>query len=294
MGERRVQGTNMDLPTDPRFIDLTGKTFGRLTVDAYVGSRKRHHFWRCKCSCGNDKEINGAVLRRGDTQSCGCYRSEFASVTRLIDLTGKRFGRLVVVKRVEQTNARIRTARWLCKCDCGSDTTVDGSYLRTAATKSCGCLHRDVSGARFRTHGMTHTPEYATWRRMLMRCYNPNDISYSLYGERGIQVCDRWHNSFVAFFSDMGHRPSTRHSIGRIDSNGDYCAENCEWQTAREQATHSRTTQYVTYDGLTLTWSDWAQRLGTRASVLRTRLHKGWSLTDTLTIPVGARRTSSS
>lgn len=280
----------MEIPKDPRFIDLTGKQFGRLSVEAYAGTNNRRHYWLCKCECGKTTRVDGAVLRRGDSQSCGCYRSEYVSATQTINLAGHRYGRLVVIKRVPQTNRRSRCVRWLCKCDCGNQVAIDGVFLRSGDSRSCGCLKRELAGKRTRRHGMTGTREYATWRRMLMRCYNPNDTSFALYGGRGIQVDDRWRFDFTTFLADMGRRPSDRHSIGRIDPNGNYCPDNCEWQTMRQQARYYRTTQHITFGGTTLMVREWAERLGTRASVIRARLHRGWSLSDALTLPVGTRR----
>jgi hypothetical protein len=93
---------------------------------------------------------------------------------------------------------------------------------------------------RRRTHGMSQRPIYYTWKRMKGRCYRPNDSDYRWYGARGIEVCERWRNSFAAFYADMGERPSPQHSIDRINNDGHYEPANCRWATAGEQNRNKR------------------------------------------------------
>ena len=115
-------------------IDLTGSRFGRL-----IAIRNEGLAWLCRCDCGNEKWVSGAYLRSGMTKSCGCLRCDRTKSTA-IDLTGKQFGKLTVIKRAENPNDR--NAKWLCKCDCGGEIVVYGQSLRTGDTRSCGCLER--------------------------------------------------------------------------------------------------------------------------------------------------------
>lgn len=131
-------------------IDLTGKRFGRLLVIERCFSKSKDIYWFCRCDCGNTLDVSGISLREGRTKSCGCYHKEVAAETgrkRLIDLTGIRFGRLVVIKRGDVPNGEKNNIRkrvyWLCQCDCGNMTTVVGDSLRYGVTMSCGCLSRE-------------------------------------------------------------------------------------------------------------------------------------------------------
>lgn len=123
---------------------------------------------------------------------------------------------------------------------------------------------------------------YDRWQGMRSRCYNPNSHKYSKYGARGIKVCDRWKDSYVNYVTDMGTPPSPKHSVNRIDNDGDYSPENCRWATWEEQLNNTSRNILVSYKGRTQTLSQWSRESGVNDSTLSWRINKGWPLEKAL------------
>jgi hypothetical protein len=168
---------------------------------------------------------------------------------KLIDLTGQRFGRLVVLARgANVIVCGCSRVTWLCLCDCGKEKPVFGAHLRNGDAKSCAC------GLLGFTHGKSRTPEYLAWQSLNYRCNNPNNASFPDYGGRGISVCERW-SDFPNFLSDMGTRPSPLHSLDRIDNDGNYEPSNCRWATAQEQQRNKRISKNNTSGVAGVVWN---------------------------------------
>jgi len=223
-------------------------------------------------------------------------------VHNFVDLTGRRFGRLVVQERIGK---HLRSPLWRCLCDCGKEHAVISRYLVHEATKSCGCLAKETIINRTGDHSFrfagslpkwkhpSHSREYSSWKAMKSRCENPNDQAFSRYGGRGIVVCERWSKSFDAFVEDMGLRPEGT-TIDRFpDPNGNYEPGNCRWATLEEQNANRPNIPadpVVTHDGLTLTLSEWSARNQISRDTIRTRINQlGWTPERAVSVPAQRR-----
>lgn len=196
------------------------------------------------------------------------------------DITGMRFGRLVAIEFCKSTN------KWVCQCDCSNVTSVASGSLRFGITKSCGCLYREMVKKAPLKHGLSHSGEYRTWLCMRQRCYNKNDGRYRDYGGRGIRVCQEWHK-FENFFADMDPKPSSAHSIERLDNDGHYEPCNCIWATPKRQARNRSTNILISFNNETKLMIEWAEMIGIKYDTLKSRLRKNnWSVVRAITEPV--------
>lgn len=200
-----------------------------------------------------------------------------------IDLTGQRFGRLTVIKRAPDhfTKSGTRITMWNCICDCGKEKDVTANALRKGVTRSCGCYSNEVKSkllserntVNAKLYGVSHERLFPVWSAIRRRCYSTNDDFYSIYGGRGIVMCEEWKNNYPAFRNwalSSGWKEGL--SIDRIDNNGPYCPENCRWATAKEQANNRRSNRRFSAFGETLNIQQWSERLGIPYNRLRYRL----------------------
>ncbi len=185
------------------------------------------------------------------------------------EMAGRRYGSAVAVRRVGACASG--DLKWEFICDCGQLFRANGYYFRSGKCRDCPKCAAQRARKSSITHGMTNTVEYRTWSDIKSRCYNIARNAYQNYGGRGIRVCDRWLDSFDAFLSDMGNRPSRNHSIERIDVNGDYSPDNCKWATRQEQANNKRVT--VRVDGVPI--AEISRSTGIKHGTLYTRATRG-------------------
>lgn len=165
---------------------------------------------------------------------------------------------------------------YACKCDCGHSKTVRGTHLTNGLIRSCGCLQSEASRERRLTHGKAETRAYSIWGGMKVRCYTETNHTFAQYGGRGIKVCDRWLSNFEAFLADMGEPPSRRHTLDRIDNDGDYEPDNCRWATKRQQANNRRSSRSITALGTTRTLAEWSRVTGVPHNTIWNRINVGW------------------
>jgi hypothetical protein len=219
----------------------------------------------------------------------------------LRDLSGKKFGRLLVTGQAGYYVQRNGTkgSLWACLCDCGNTVNVRVGKLNNGHTQSCGCLQAERRGSAQVTHRASRTAEYHTWQEIKKRCTLRSHKNFNRYGGRGIAMCARWQDS-CAFLADMGPKPSPRHSIDRINNEGGYwcgsaeCPEcgpagrapNCRWATQKEQQRNRRSNRIVEINGESMCVAAWCERFGVSQKIVGTRFRNGWTPLAALTTPV--------
>ncbi len=190
------------------------------------------------------------------------------------DLTGKRFGRLTVIKFTPTDNHH---TYWKCKCDCGNITTVTRSALKAGDIVSCGCYRKENARFMFKyKHGISKTRQYRIWQSMIRRCYDKEHKSYKFYGAKGITVCDEWKNDATAFYNwAMKNGYQDNLTLDRIDGNCNYAPNNCRWITMKEQQRHRSNNVFVILNGVKMTLAQASEVSGIHQGTLRTRYTKG-------------------
>lgn len=214
-------------------------------------------------------------------------------MAKALSLIGNRYERLLVIERAPNIIRKDGSTRsaWKCLCDCGSEIVVMGSNLVQDNTKSCGCFKIDGFAARVLRHGHRRRtekimPEYVAWTAMKQRCGTSTRLDFKHYGGRGIRVCDRWLNNFGAFLADMGLRPSSHHSIDRIDNDGNYEPGNCRWATRSEQTRNTRSNIFLRCRDEWRTIAEWAEIGGVSHNLVRVRvLRRDWDVERAISTP---------
>lgn len=206
---------------------------------------------------------------------------------KVVDLTGKRFGRLTVISLGKKLPNGLST--WMCQCDCGKTKEARGALLRKGATQSCGCLNRERVIETNKSRRVCREEDkrlHNIWALMKYRCNTKSSPDYPLYGARGIIVCPEWTDSFAAFRDwafASGYRDDL--TIDRKDTNGNYCPENCRWATAKEQALNRRDNVFIEIDGEKKAVTEWAKEYGIDPSTIYHRLKNGWDPENAVKMP---------
>lgn len=258
-----------------------GARYGSLVVTGLEGRRSGKLAVTCLCDCGAATTVSRSNLHGGKVSSCGCSYIKYKTSP------GQRFGYLTVIDGTVKRRGTVRVVT--CSCECGSIVEPAIRTLFSGEKVSCGCRakKREVIVVK---HGHArrgaHSPEYEVWCSMIARCENPAEERYHRYGGRGIKVCEKWHD-FTSFFTDMGQRPSAKHSIDRLNNDGNYELGNCAWVTKRDQAINRSSSIIVEYNGEHIELARLAVIHAINVRVLRSRVQKlGWSLDRALHEPV--------
>lgn len=206
---------------------------------------------------------------------------------------GATLGRLTVVagpfRKVDSRG--VPRLVYQCSCSCGAVKTISRDSLKSGRSNSCGCMAKEMTSARSKTHGMRGAPIYAVWNMMMQRCYLPSYRLFKDYGGRGISVDPKWHK-FEGFYADMGDPPFKGASLERIDNEGNYSKENVTWADSVAQNRNKRNNSRYTFQGKSLLLQDWAKEVGINYRTLVSRIYLyGWSVDKALTTPT---RTGSS
>ena len=248
--------------------DLTNQRFGKLVVierDFNKTDRHKTVYWKCRCDCGNIITASAGNLKQGYKQSCGCLRAN--------DLTGKRFGRWIVIEKSRKIG---KTQMYLCQCDCGTKKEVGHSNIKSGKSTSCGCLQKELASKKFMTHGKRGTRLYNVYANMKSRCCNPNNNRYDSYGGRGIAICKEWLDDFQNFYDwSMQNGYADNLTIDRIDVNGNYEPSNCRWVTMESQSNNQRKTIWVEICGEKKSLKQWTDFMGWKYGKYSARYRRG-------------------
>lgn len=206
-------------------------------------------------------------------------------MTVIIDITGKRFGKLLVIRRSDKRNSS-NDVLWECTCDCGNIKLATSGALRHGRTKACGCMMGNP------THKDWGKSIRNIWLGMMARCYKENSTNYHYYGAKGILVCKEWHfyEVFKKWAFENGYIQGL--TIERKNNKKGYNPKNCKWATYKEQNNNRSTNRFVTIDGVRKTLVQWSEVSGISQYRIRRRLESGWNAKDAVYLPINKSKIS--
>lgn len=257
--------------------DIVGERYGRLVVTKLAEKRGKQGnlFYECQCDCGRTAIVGRTNLVSHHTESCGCLAKE-KKQKRLKDLTGQRFGKLVVKGFYGYIDNK---PKWDCVCDCGNTIVADGKSLKQGRRKSCGCLSGICFGENRRiahTHSMSKTRLYREYNAMKNRC-RPSYHGHKNYYDKGIGVCEEWQRfePFCEWSLSNGYCDDL--TLDRIDNSKGYSPDNCRWVDMKAQENNRSNNILITRNGQTKTLKQWCEVLELPYGTVKGRYRKGWS-----------------
>lgn len=194
-----------------------GTTYGELTLIEEVSAVCASRRFLCECSCGRFEVKYLTTIKNGKQDCC----RECSKKRRRVDLTGKRFGLLTVIKESDKPN-KYYNSQWECRCDCGNVIVTGRATLQQGTTSSCGL------SCALKVNPLIKSPTWNSWWTMIQRCRQGRK------NYENVSVCERWEprlgGTFENFVEDMGIRPEGR-TLNRIHCADVYSKETCEWAT---------------------------------------------------------------
>jgi len=268
--------------------ELEGQRFGKLIVLKRLEKINHRSRWLVKCDCGNEFGVYqaGLLAKNKPTRMCKKCARKLVGEKNLNDLTGQKFGKWTVLKRVKENSKRVK---YLCRCECGAEHIVLGTTLSSGEStkcKKCGYKY-----AIHYIHNMSNTRLYTIWVDMKSRCNKNTSKVYKYYGGKGVKVCNEWSSDFMNFYNWAITNGYQDHlTIDRIDVNGNYEPANCRWITKQEQANNKTTNHFITYNGETHTIKQWSNITGLSQEVIFGRIVRyKWAVERALTEPLNKK-----
>ena len=211
-------------------------------------------------------------------------------MSKFIDRTGQKFGRLTLIERVE--NNKFNQVQWKCRCDCGKEVIVKAYSLTTGQTKRCGCLKKEQDFINIIKvkHRKCNTRLYNIWRDMKWRCNSPKSKRHKFYYDKGIKVCQEWQEDFMNFYDwAMANGYKDNLTLDRINDDGNYETKNCRWATITEQNNNQSNNIRIKYNESEYTLSELSKIYNIKRATLYDRIKRGWTIDEPLNRKVAKR-----
>lgn len=193
------------------------------------------------------------------------------------DWAGAKRGHVTVVRCIGKD--KHHTYSWECRCDCGKVCVKSSNVLQRGVEYCSNACQLRKTNLK---HGASYTREYRAWVSAKSRCFTPSHKNYPTYGARGIKMCEEWVNDFQAFFDHVGPAPTDKHTLDRIDCDGNYEPGNVRWATQQEQNNNRRDTILVDVMGETIALADMARKYGLNYGSVFARYSRGLRGNDLL------------